>query len=61
MRVRMPLPGPFAVSTHVRKTGVTLRNIAAVRLENKRRRQNIRRNLSNRAYAKQLKREKILY
>lgn len=61
MRVRTPLPGPFAISTHVRRTGITLRNIAAVRLENKRRRQNIRRHLSNRAYAKQLKKDKILY
>lgn len=45
----------------VRRTGITLRNIAAARLENKRRRQNIRRHLSRRAEVRELKRQKILY
>jgi len=44
-----------------RKTGITLANVAAVRLENNRRRQKIRQHLSRRAEVKALKRQKILY
>jgi hypothetical protein len=61
MRVRIPLPGPFSISHRVRRTGITLRNINAVRAENRERRARVRRNLSNRAYAKELRRKKILY
>lgn len=61
MRIGVNLPGPFRASGRVRRTGITLRNIRAVREENRQRRARIKRNLSNRAYAKELRRNKILY
>jgi hypothetical protein len=48
------------VSMWRRKTGITLRNIAAVRLENKRRWEHIRRNLSTRRAARNWRRDGTL-